>query len=152
MRHRYTDMIPLLYSETTFLFINPSIASSFAHSILPQRLNAIRALSIDWVIQKVRLPASDKEWKDVWDTVAQMQSIGEVRLLVQAQEAPHWHYEFQWKWKHEGVAERIENGELKVDFWNNGTRIPAIFGEDERRNLPSTYNPPQQWGKEWYEM
>lgn len=80
-----------------------------------------------------------------------MKSIREVRFVVLVQEKPSWHEEFQWKWKHEGVAKRIGDWELKIDFWNFGKKIPAIFGEDERRNLPSTYQPPHRWGKEWYE-
>ena len=34
-------------------------------------------------------------------------------------------------WKYDGVARRIENEELTVDFWNCGTTIEAIFREDE---------------------
>jgi hypothetical protein len=45
-----------------------------------------------------------------------MKSIREIRLIVLVQERPNWHKEFQWKWKHGGVAKRIEDGELKIDF------------------------------------
>jgi hypothetical protein len=150
-RCRYTEIIPLLYSQTTLFFSDPSTASSFAYAIPPQRLNSIRSISIDWQIQEVRLPTSDKKWRGIWDLVANTSSIREVRLIVLAQERPNWHEEFQWKWKHDGIAKRIETGELMMDFWNFGTKAGAVFGEDERRNLPNTYQPPRQWGKEWYE-
>jgi hypothetical protein len=150
MRCRYNEMIPLLYSETTFHFRDSASVSTLAHALLPAHLNTIRSLSIEWDITDVHLPSSNGKWKRIWDMATGMERIGEVRLIVVASTRPHWHEEFQWKWKHEGIAKRIEAGELKVDFWNFGKRVEAIFGKDERRDLPSTYSP-VQWGPEWYE-
>lgn len=144
-------MIALLYEDTTFHFRDLGTVSVFVCSILPQRLNSIRSVSIDWQISEVHDQTSSQKWNDVWETIATMQSIREVRLIVVAKDNPHWHEQFQWKWKHDEIARRIEARELRVDFWNFGVCIPAIFGEDERRNLPSTYQPPQLWGPEWYE-
>jgi hypothetical protein len=151
-RCRYNEITPLLYSETTFHFTSSITVSTFIQSILPQHLNNIRSLSIDWDTSEVNFSASNQKWNDIWDTISAMQSINEVRLIVVAKARPHWHEEFQWKWKHEGISKMIERGELKVDFWNCGVRIPAIFGEDERRNAPSTYKRVKEWGPEWYEI
>lgn len=81
-----------------------------------------------------------------------MQTLKEVRLIVEKKESPHWHEDFRWRWKHEGLAKRIESGELRLDFWNFGVRIPAVLGEDERREQPARYQrPAANWGPEWYE-
>ena len=141
-----------MYSETTFHFSSPNTVSAFAKSLPITHLNAIQSISIDWEICDVVFDNMDQKWQKLWDTLSVLQSLKEVRLLVIKMETPHWHEEFQWRWKHEGMAKRIETEELKVDFWNFGVRIPAVFGEDERRDLPSTYvRPAQNWGPEWYQ-
>lgn len=84
-RSSYSSVIALLYTHNTFAFTNVLDLVSFSRSILPRSLDLIRRIEIsdtrnyqDRAAQHRRL----ETWKEIWPTIAYMQSLREAKFGV----------------------------------------------------------------------
>ncbi|PGH27352.1 hypothetical protein AJ80_01064 [Polytolypa hystricis UAMH7299] len=88
-RRVYSEAIDLLYSHTHFNFNDYDTIVWFGSTVLPQRLNLVRFLSVQWDcicfwLPNLRVPPPYDRytWFKVWDLIASMQGLRELRVKV----------------------------------------------------------------------
>lgn len=92
MQSSYSEAIGILYSKPTFLFRDPQDIVYFAHTILPQRLNAVQFMEIEWnghatrYVPASRVPkrpfADYRSWSEAWRIIEQMRGLREMRVRL----------------------------------------------------------------------
>lgn len=97
MLYRYTEAIKILYAQNTFHFYDPGDVRHFGRTILPQRLNSITSLMIDWerpfsIFNKDNtIPKMDREelrlWTEAWEIIAGMKDLRTLKVTLKAHKA-----------------------------------------------------------------
>ncbi len=103
---RYTEAIGTLYAENIFDINHVSTVIYLSRSILPQRMNTIRSLQLDWYVKHpmyldpVRdrgppfytvLPPHDAgTWEKVWQIIARMEGLRELSVSVRGRGMMLW--------------------------------------------------------------
>lgn len=82
-RQIYSETIPVLYSAH-FQFPNPADVFDFSRTILPERLDSIDSISMDWTIYTDFIN-DDAEyemllWQMAWDVLSRMKGLKELRI------------------------------------------------------------------------
>lgn len=82
----------MLYSGNTFHFHDPGDVRYFSCTILPQRLNQIQSLLIDWerpysIFNKYNtIPKRDEKeyllWCNAWEVIANMRNMQEMTVVL----------------------------------------------------------------------
>jgi hypothetical protein len=88
-RDSYSEAILHLYSTATFLFFQPRLLTCFARTTLPQRLDSICSLRLEWerafeavgMDGGVRVARAGQEWVEAWD--AGMKALRQLRVNLQ---------------------------------------------------------------------
>jgi hypothetical protein len=81
-----------MYSRNIFHFNDPGDIRYFSRAVLPQRLNAVHSLIIDWerpfsIFNPYNaIPKQDndewKAWKQTWAIIARMEGLQDVRVIL----------------------------------------------------------------------
>lgn len=81
---RYSETITLLYTTPHFHFPNPGNVRIFRDTILPQRLNSIRTLSLDWTehFPQATMTKYLTKLGVAWDIISQMEGLQELRVYA----------------------------------------------------------------------
>jgi hypothetical protein len=91
---RYSEAAPILYARNIFHFYDPGDIRHFSRSILPQRLNVVQSLLIDW--ERVfsifnrdnKGPKLNQEelklWCETWAIIGKMEALMEVRVTLKS--------------------------------------------------------------------
>jgi len=89
---RYSEAIPLLYSRNIFHFHNPGDIRHFSRTILPQRLNQVQSLVIDWerpysIFNEFNtIPKRGKKeyelWCQAWAIIRDMQNLRDLAVIL----------------------------------------------------------------------
>jgi hypothetical protein len=82
----------IVYASNVFHFYDPGDIRYFSRAILPQRLNAIHSIMIDWerafsiFNPNHSIPKQDNEeweaWRQTWAIIARMEGLQEVRVIL----------------------------------------------------------------------
>jgi hypothetical protein len=93
-RHSYSEAVPFLYSKNTFHFYDPGDIRHFARAILPQRLNVVQSILIDWervfsIFNKDNTrPKFNLEelklWCETWAIIGKMEGLMEVKVNLKS--------------------------------------------------------------------
>jgi len=88
----YSEAVDQMYSRNIFHFNDPGDIRYFSRAIVPQRLNAIHSIVVDWersfsIFNPYNyIPKQDNEewkaWKQTWDIIARMEGLQEVRVIL----------------------------------------------------------------------
>lgn len=89
-RQIYTEAVPIMYSTNRFDFRNLGTLIQFETTVLPQRFNAIRSLTLQWVFMRglSTLPshafqvADDEKWEKTCSCIARMKGLRNVLILL----------------------------------------------------------------------
>lgn len=71
-----------LYSLPHFHFPDATDLISFRSGILPQRLNSVRSLSLDWSDIGFDHPYSRRQWETIFDLISGMRDLQELRICA----------------------------------------------------------------------
>jgi hypothetical protein len=90
----YSEAIPILYSRNIFHFYDPGDIRHFSRTILPQRLDAVHSILIDWerifgiFSRDIRGPKFELEelklWCETWNIIGKMEGLAEVRVVLKS--------------------------------------------------------------------
>jgi hypothetical protein len=91
---RYSEAIQILYSKNIFHFYDPGDIRYFARCILPQRLDAIQYIMMDWerlfsIFNKdnTRPRFGNEEfkaWCQVWAIIGKMKSLLDLKVVLKS--------------------------------------------------------------------
>ncbi|KAK2812667.1 hypothetical protein FQN50_001313 [Emmonsiellopsis sp. PD_5] len=122
----YTEAIPLLYSQNTFIFKNLTTITLFTSTIPPQRMHCIRSIRLEWIFSEVEIDYPygtgaaystlvdkefDRRWKPLWSTLAGMSGLQtlHVRLIRgTSSQIPIWEDRIFEAMRQVGGLERFE--------------------------------------------
>jgi len=88
----YSEAIRTVYSKNVFHFYDPGDIRYFSRAILPQRLNDVHSIMVDWerafsIFNPYNaIPKQDNEewkaWRQTWAIIAKMGGLQEVRVIL----------------------------------------------------------------------
>lgn len=107
VKYSYSEAIDLLYSRNTFVFRNLTAITSFTSTVLPQRLNCIQSLRLEWIFRDYDIDYPhgtgaaysefvdkpfDKRWEALWKTLADISGLRKlhVKLIGDFRYGPAW--------------------------------------------------------------
>jgi hypothetical protein len=92
--YRYSEAVRVLYTKNIFHFYDPGDIRHFSRAILPQRLNDVQSIMMDWertfsIFNPYNtIPKQDNEewkaWRETWAIVAKMGGLKEVRVFLKS--------------------------------------------------------------------
>jgi hypothetical protein len=91
MDDRYSGAIKTLYSKNVFHFCDPGDIRHFDRALLPQRLDEVHSIVVDWErTPSIFNPANTipkknneewKLWRETWSIIASMAGLKELRVI-----------------------------------------------------------------------
>lgn len=92
--NRYSEAVPILYSRNIFHFYDPGDIRHFARTILPQRLNTVQSILIDWervfsIFNKDNTkPKFNLEelklWCETWAIIGKMEGLIDLKVTLKS--------------------------------------------------------------------
>ena len=89
---RYSEAIDVLYSRNSFHFYDPGDIRYFGRTILPQRLDAVHSVMMDWerafsIFNPNNAIAKQNNfewnaWREAWGIIAQMKGLLDLRIFL----------------------------------------------------------------------
>jgi hypothetical protein len=91
---RYSEAVRVLYMKNIFHFYDPGDIRHFSRAIVPQRLNDVQSIMMDWertfsIFNPYNtIPKQDNEewkaWRETWAIMAKMEGLKEVRVYLKS--------------------------------------------------------------------
>lgn len=88
----YSEAISILYAKHIFHFYDPGDIRYFARTILPQRVDSVHSIIMDWertfsIFNKDNtIPKHNDEelkaWREIWEIIAKMQGLMELKVIL----------------------------------------------------------------------